>query len=244
MAFQAPREIRQRRPSLLESGFDFGFESWGAARPGDLLGALPMGAQAILGAILAGRSSRPRTPVPPVVIGEIPRTISPGDSARGAISKEANIPEGFHSCQIAGEWRICQDEPEGGWSPIALPPIDEERWGDIIRTEVPVPVDDSEFDEHEDGTMAHTWFHSATELALGIWGPQQGGGAAPGPQSMASTEAWLQGATLGTDNGRPPCKRRRRRRALLTQSDLNVLNQIANLPNNTNVRTALAKAVR
>ena len=198
-----------------------------------------------------GRSVLTGIGLPSGVIGEIPSTgspvVSPGDTPRGSIPQKAYIPEGFHPCEIAGEWRVCQDEPEGGWQPIILPPIDEERMGEIIRTQVPLPVDDSEFDDPEEDQMAHTWFHSATELAGQIWGgtQQQSGGPGPGAQTAAQTDAWL--AALAADPVRGStvrCKRRRRRRALLTQSDLNVLNQIANLPNNSNVRTALAKAVR
>ncbi len=39
-------------------------------------------------------------------------------------------------------------------------------------------------------------------------------------------------------------RKRRRRRALLTQGDMGVLFQIASLPNNANVRVALAGAIR
>lgn len=40
------------------------------------------------------------------------------------------------------------------------------------------------------------------------------------------------------------CKKRRRRRPILTQTDIGILFQISTLPNNANVRTALARSIR
>lgn len=182
--------------------------------------------------------------VPPVVISEQPSTIYPGGSPRGEISKEVDVPEGFYLCEIAGVQRLCEKPPPGGW--VDLPPVPEE-FGDIIRAPVPVPVDDL---EEETDDMAHSWLHTGAQI-LSIFDE-------PAPQvlSPAGINYGAAGGTASFTNlpstspMRAPvsrvtgCKRRRRRRALLTQSDLNVLNQIANLPNNVNVRTALAKAVR
>ncbi len=40
------------------------------------------------------------------------------------------------------------------------------------------------------------------------------------------------------------CKRRKRQRNILTQANIGIMWQISNLPNNANVRIALAKAIR
>ncbi len=57
------------------------------------------------------------------------------------------------------------------------------------------------------------------------------------------------GAPVGTGdpyyNGQGRlCKRRRRQRNILTQANIGIMWQISNLPNNANVRIALAKAIR
>ncbi len=56
---------------------------------------------------------------------------------------------------------------------------------------------------------------------------------APAPGQMGDNGTWVPGA-----------KRRRRRRPCLTQTDINILHQIGNLPNNANVRTALARCIK
>lgn len=50
--------------------------------------------------------------------------------------------------------------------------------------------------------------------------------------------------TIDCATGQEVKRKRRRRRALLTQGDMGVLFQIASLPNNANVRVALAGAIR
>jgi len=50
--------------------------------------------------------------------------------------------------------------------------------------------------------------------------------------------------TIDCATGQEIKRKRRRRRALLTQGDMGVLFQIASLPNNANVRVALAGAIR
>ncbi len=67
LAFAPQREtIRTTRPSLIKSGYDFGF---GSFFPGGLLGALPAGARTIVQTIL----DNPAVYVPPV-ISEAPQT--------------------------------------------------------------------------------------------------------------------------------------------------------------------------
>lgn len=50
--------------------------------------------------------------------------------------------------------------------------------------------------------------------------------------------------TVDTKTGKVTACKRRRRRKMLTESDMCILFQIATLPNNANVRTALARAIK
>lgn len=87
--------------------------------------------------IMGGDGYEPGHPVP-IVIGEIPRSMEDLQREQRALEEQiANSPIGTGT----------------------LPPIDEEVWGDIIRT----PVPDSEDDE-----VAHTWGHLAREF-VGDW---------------------------------------------------------------------------
>ncbi len=250
MTFAPQREINATsgvRKSLLERGFDFGFESWSAARPGGLLSNLPVGAQSILGTILDGRSNAPRAQVPAVVIGEIPRTISPQDSGRGTVSKEGNLPTDDGELEELLEERRALEEFIRN-SPIGtgtLPPIDEEKWSDIIRTPVPVPVvDDSEFEE-EGEEMAHSWLHVGSQILGVLTQPEQQQVYNP-PSAFAPSGGFVSGGSTMTyaNSTGVRCKRRRRQRNILTQSNLNMLFQIATLPNNGNVRVALSRAIK
>ena len=192
----------------------------------------------------------PRANLPPVVISEIPGGItpvlSPQTAGRGTLPQKVNLPTDDEELEELLKERRALEELIRN-SPIGtgtLPPIDEEKWGDIIRTPVPVPVDDHEF---EDDEMAHTFTHGLGELALGWAGQQLGMGyqAGPGAQTPAQTDAWL--AALAADpvnRTAAGCKRRRRQRNILTQSNLNMLFQIATLPNNANVRVALSRAIK
>ncbi len=58
---------------------------------------------------------------------------------------------------------------------------------------------------------------------------------APAPGQMGDNGTWLPGGK---------CKRRRRQRNILTQANIGIMWQISSLPNNANVRIALAKAIR
>jgi uncharacterized protein YcfJ len=69
-------------------------------------------------------------------------------------------------------------------------------------------------------------------------------GATSGGAPNYSTLTAPTKVTVDTRTGKITACRRRRRRAIITQGDLNRLFQIATLPNNQNVRIALAKAVR
>ncbi len=100
--------------------------------------------------------------------------------------------------------------------------------------------------------LLNTWGQST----IGINPPQQQFVATTPMASPAVTPGGSCGCNsnpcvCGTINGRPALvdprtgKRcyRRRRRVMLTEGDFNTLLRIATLPNNANVRTALAKAI-
>lgn len=69
------------------------------------------------------------------------------------------------------------------------------------------------------------------------------------PASAPAYPSTVVGPPRGTGdpnyNGQAwACKKRRRRRPILTQTDIGILFQISTLPNNANVRTALARSIR
>ncbi len=241
MTLQATREIRPRddRPSLIKEGFDFGF---GSFFPGGLLGALPVGAGEIVGDILD--SIRAGGSVAPVVISERPTTSLPSDSGTETVPTSIDLPPGFHYCEIAGETRICEDEPFTG-SVGVFEPFDP----DVVIGEVKAPdtteqVDDSVTNGDDD--MAHDWGHLIRESIGGLILPDPPSGASG---YVDPTEFWGQTGPVassamigGTSSMNGKCKRRRRRR-LLTEGDFNDLMRIGTLPNKDTVKVALAKAV-
>ncbi len=87
-----------------------------------------------------------------------------------------------------------------------------------------------------------------------VAGPGQvgmGPGTIPGQQNSGATlvtgncpPAKTRTLTIDCATGMEVKRKRRRRRALLTQGDMGVLFQIASLPNSANVRVALAGAIR
>jgi len=127
-------------------------------------------------------------------------------------------------------------------------------------------------EEHEEEEMAHTWLHLGGQLLGGLFpdqnpmayspdnftgGPAQGFVAAPGQVPVGGgtleTMAYSGGScpprktrtlTIDCATGLEIKRTRRRRRKMLTEGDMAQLFQIATLPNNANVRTALARAVR
>jgi len=93
------------------------------------------------------------------------------------------------------------------------------------------------------------WVQGGIDIA-NAWGQQ--------PASQVFSYAPVQTTPMGTGdpyyNGGGPmsstagtwgkCKRRRRQRNILTQANIGIMWQISSLPNNANVRIALAKAIR
>jgi len=126
--------------------------------------------------------------------------------------------------------------------------------------------------ESEEGEMAHTWLHLGSQVLGGLFPDQNPIAYAPfaptsgfvaGPGQVAPTvvnagppnggamysggtcpPAKTRTLTIDCATGQEVKRKRRRRRALLTQGDMGVLFQIASLPNNANVRVALAGAIR
>jgi len=123
--------------------------------------------------------------------------------------------------------------------------------------------------EEEETEVAHTWTHVGSQLLGAIFpdtvtqqsfvaGPGQIGPGAPAMPvpNVANGGANMQAyagscpprktrtLTIDCATGLEVKRKRRRRRALLTQGDMGVLFQIASLPNNANVRVALAGAIR
>ncbi len=86
-------------------------------------------------------------------------------------------------------------------------------------------------------SIANAWGQQPVSQVFGYAGPAQTGPTptilAPAPGQMGDNGQWV-----------PTGKRRRRRRPCLTQTDINILYQIGNLPNNANVRTALARCIK
>lgn len=123
--------------------------------------------------------------------------------------------------------------------------------------------------ETEESEVAHTWTHTASQF-IGALFPSSavqqsfvaGPGQAPlpgtvpftpGVPTMGASQVYSGGTcppaktrtlTIDCATGQEVKRKRRRRRALLTQGDMGVLFQIASLPNNANVRVALAGAIR
>ena len=178
-------------------------------------------------------------------------------------------PDGWISCVLRDSiWaqqkrdrglpEIPQDAPE------FVPPFA----GDVTRIPEAVVVSSHPSEDLPENaqTVAIEWgtiFQSGLDIA-NAWGqsqvfqgPQQFVGASipqsttPGVAPMTSCGCNSNPCVCGTINGRPALvdprtgKRcyRRRRRVMLTEGDFNTLLRIATLPNNANVRTALAKAI-
>lgn len=250
MRFAQQRQINPatRKGSLLETFGGFGFGDYSGR--GGLLSALPVGARSIIGAILNQRSSTPRARLPPVVISEIPRTILPQDSARGAISKEDLLGEGWP------EWStepILETRP--GRTPDPYPGT-EAAAGTIAERVVGRPDEEGPTrrqNDLEEGEMAGwtDWIGWGIDVLQGQAGGPGTGYATPGilpgtdsySQMMYGGDGGPGKVTVDTRTGKVTKCGRRRRRRLLTESDFNDLMRIATLPNNANVRTALAKSI-
>jgi len=104
--------------------------------------------------------------------------------------------------------------------------------------------------ENGDTEMAlQDWLSGAVDIA-NVWGGYTSSQLAnqfkAGLPAAAQTPTILAPAVgqMGDNGHWVPARRRRRRRPCLTQTDINILHQIGNLPNNANVRTALARCIK
>lgn len=119
--------------------------------------------------------------------------------------------------------------------------------------------------ETEEEPVAHTWTHLGGQIVGALFPntvTQQAFVAGPGqvavvpdpsagppgtsmvPYTGSCSPQKTRTLTIDCATGLEVKRKRRRRRALLTQGDMGVLFQIASLPNNANVRVALAGAIR
>ncbi len=243
---QRQTPVVDRPGSLLETFRGFGF-GWSGGFESDLYDALPVGARTIIEGWRAGTARRATAWVPPVVISEIPQTVLPQQTPRGQIPSKVDLPETWEELEeLIPEIFEPILETRPGRTPDPYPGSEASR-AVIDPTQTPVSgVDDEEFTEEE--PMAHSWWHLGSQVIDVLQGQAAGGGTALAPpQGFAGPMTPTPGtpafyaanaAAAGTH-----CRRRRRRRALLTEGDFNSLMRIATLPNNANVRTALAKAV-
>lgn len=93
------------------------------------------------------------------------------------------------------------------------------------------------------------WFQTGVDLA-NVWGRTRVSDIVQGPSQYVSSQPTILAPAPGQmgDNGTwvpgGRCKRRRRQRNILTQANIGIMWQISSLPNNANVRIALAKAIR
>ncbi len=203
---------------------------------------------------------QPDTPLP---------TVAPGDVATAETC--FRLPDGGSVCVLTND--VFATDYEGmGYPEISqnapefIPPVAPE----VTRVPESVVVSSHPSEDLPEVTVAvavdwGTIFSGAVD----IWQGQQVGGAPTvytAPAQFAGTSIpstigtpAMTGAcgcnsnpcVCGTINGRPALvdprtgKRcyRRRRRVMLTEGDFNTLLRIATLPNNANVRTALAKAI-
>ncbi len=198
-------------------------------------------------------------------------TASPAAELPGSVGSAETCFEDFDGeihCVLTGTmWEqqyrdLGYDEVPQGAADIPPPPT-----AAVLEPRSPtvVPSDPSTGVSEASEGVAVDW-GTIFSGAVDIWQGQQVGGA---PQMLAApvtapvgsypTVGTVNGScgcnsnpcVCGTINGRPALvdprtgKRcyRRRRRVMLTEGDFNTLLRIATLPNNANVRTALAKAI-
>jgi len=209
--------------------------------------------------------------VPRLVESESPAlpTVAPGDVATAETAFE-DFDGVVHVVIRDSIW--AQFHRDKGWRevPVDTPDRGREKPPDTTRHEPPPVVSsDPQAGVSEDAATVAVDWGTIFSGAVDIWQGQQVGGAptvysAPAQFAGSSIPSTVGTTTMngscgcnsnpcvcGTINGRPALvdprtgKRcyRRRRRVMLTEGDFNTLLRIATLPNNANVRTALAKAI-
>jgi len=124
-----------------------------------------------------------------------------------------------------------------------------ERTIGIPGLPLPVAVPTLPVETNAEATVAIDWGNvlgGAIKGAAG-WDPFGAGAAVeqfwPGPQNIPQPQPTPPKVIVDTRTGAVTTCARRRRRKMLTESDFNTLLRISTLPNNQNVRIALAKAI-
>jgi len=201
---------------------------------------------------------QPDTPLP---------TVAPGSVATAEACFRQ--PDGWITCVLRAslEYGKYRDRglPEVSQNaPDFVPPAPSEvAWvppTDVVSSHPSEDLPENEVPLHGEGG----WIAGAADLydqytnwqstpIFNFGGPGAGVGAMPStaPTVSGCPSCSASPCVCGTINGRPALvdprtgKRcyRRRRRVMLTEGDFNTLLRIATLPNNANVRTALAKAI-
>ncbi len=177
------------------------------------------------------------------------------------------LPDGWSVCTVPGIFadsyrnqgfpEISQSAPDF----VPPPPPGGSRYEppSVVSSGGPqdLPEDEGTVAFHGEGSYVDwgigalsDWFNPRTTPIYDFAGPAA---QVPGPAMTpgGSCACNSNPCVCGTINGRPALvnaqtgKRcyRRRRRVMLTEGDFNTLLRIATLPNNANVRTALAKAI-
>ncbi len=159
--------------------------------------------------------------------------------AKGYPEVPQNAPDFIPQDVVAGAGQgsppVVSSDPEEGVSEDAAPVAIE--WGEVFQGGI---------------DLINAWGRTTSDMAAPVQFASGTGPATVGPVAMnGSCGCNSNPCVCGTINGRPALvdprtgKRcyRRRRRVMLTEGDFNTLLRIATLPNNANVRTALAKAI-
>ncbi len=243
--------------TIFQDAWDWGFGS-DIGTPGAIYGVLPVGARSAV----EWWRNRSRRVVPPVVISEIPETVVPqgtGTVAPTGTGGALSVPKGFRRCIIQGVERLCSNTPPPIRSPV-LEPFDPS----VVIGEVQGP-DTRQQDDEENVVMAHDWGHLARELIGGAIGISDPAAVAysPGYASQFTGTTLSPGTAVATPGlaGCEPCgpryltydcktgkfssRKRRRRRRLITPTDLGDLASIVAITGKgAGMNQAIAQAVR
>ena len=207
--------------------------------------------------------NRPRGRVSPVVIGEIPETILPpgaGTVAPTGPSGPLSVPKGWETVVIQGEERVVVPDVYRGPSPVLEPLDPSVVIGEVQGADTAAQSDDN------GGEVAHDWGHLFRETVGGLIGisdpsaqlynpgytqqftnlPPQAGGGAVMPTGTADCQpCGPRYLTYDCKTGKFSSRKRRRRRRLITPTDLGDLASIVAITGKgAGMNQAIAQAVR